>query len=674
MFLKKPYFWIGLMVLVILNSIGLWDNSLYIGGDVMVPIIPSNNLHKINMWFAGSDSLHYLHIFWYLYYYLLELIGFNSTIAQKLLILSSSLLSYSFCYLIYSEIFQKKLKNNDLSGSLLGIFYSITPVTLLIVPGYLPYYGIPIASFFLLRYLFTDKIIYTLLFSFSVNHFFFIDLPQPKILSLLPIFFVYLIVITFDLIKDWKILACKIFKLGVSFVFLNSFIFIPFVYSMFYGGIGKVAGSVSSHNGLADLGSASLFYISRFFNTSVFVGYEKVSDLVNSSLFNAWGFVLIFTVCYYLFFAKKENRIAKISVISGLCLIFFIFVSKGPNPPFGSIYQWIVNNIPVLRIFRTTANISIYSVFPYALLLTMALSKLLSQKLIGLVVLIHILIFGPILMGVRYYNRNSSPSTKGVLIPNSYYDISDYLDKNNSGGKILIISFPDGYVNKTWGYFGPDIISWMTRADLVYRSDLFGLSTQNNLDLSNVNSLGSINDLVGVDLVVIQKDSFGLDEKYSLDESLKKIKETENFVVLKKEHATIQQKDIVISKINNTKYIVKLENLAKGSLKTFSIPENFHKDWRIFPDMFSVYSLDNSHTGLKKLGETGMNSWALEIDKICSSNSQLCAYNQDGTAQITLTVEFWPQRLLYLGIIISTISTLSLLGLNFLTQKRKTRQ
>ncbi|MFA4880053.1 MAG: hypothetical protein WC650_00315 [Candidatus Doudnabacteria bacterium] len=48
------------------------------------------------------------------------------------------------------------------------------------------------------------------------------------------------------------------------------------------------------------------------------------------------------------------------------------------------------------------------------------------------------------------------------------------------------------------------------------------------------------------------------------------------------------------------------------------------------------------------------NSWWLDVQKICEQPSN-CIKNQDGSYDFALTVEFWPQRLFYLGLTISSI-------------------
>jgi len=50
------------------------------------------------------------------------------------------------------------------------------------------------------------------------------------------------------------------------------------------------------------------------------------------------------------------------------------------------------------------------------------------------------------------------------------------------------------------------------------------------------------------------------------------------------------------------------------------------------------------------------NSWTIDTDKICQANIDKCTKNPDGSYDFELTVEFWPQRLFYIGLAVSGIT------------------
>lgn len=55
------------------------------------------------------------------------------------------------------------------------------------------------------------------------------------------------------------------------------------------------------------------------------------------------------------------------------------------------------------------------------------------------------------------------------------------------------------------------------------------------------------------------------------------------------------------------------------------------------------------------------NGWLIDINEICK-NKKKCIQNPDGSYDIEMIVEFWPQRLFYLGLFISSFSLISFLG------------
>lgn len=68
------------------------------------------------------------------------------------------------------------------------------------------------------------------------------------------------------------------------------------------------------------------------------------------------------------------------------------------------------------------------------------------------------------------------------------------------------------------------------------------------------------------------------------------------------------------------------------------------------------------------------NSWIIDPQKICETEGSKCIKNPDGTYNMELVVEFWPQRLFYWGSIISGLTllgSLSYLTLIFIRNRKK---
>lgn len=134
-------------------------------------------------------------------------------------------------------------------------------------------------------------------------------------------------------------------------------------------------------------------------------------------------------------------------------------------------------------------------------------------------------------------------------------------------------------------------------------------------------------------------------------------------------------------KINPTEYRVVIENVKVAFPLIFS--ESFHSGWRIYPkknedpskklafisnNIHGSIQDDNLQSGrfwetwfeksqvseLSHLLVNGYaNAWLIDPNDLCIKNPEYCVKNTDGTYDIVLVLEFWPQRLIYFGGIIS---------------------
>lgn len=74
-----------------------------------------------------------------------------------------------------------------------------------------------------------------------------------------------------------------------------------------------------------------------------------------------------------------------------------------------------------------------------------------------------------------------------------------------------------------------------------------------------------------------------------------------------------------------------------------------------------------------------LNAWYVDTEEFCVKQ-QNCTKNPDGSYDIEMTIEFWPQRWFYLGLLISgttfagCIGYLVFDGVRILRRKRKAKQ
>ena len=68
-FLRYWYYLLVIFPLVIFVY-SIQGHNFYIGGDVMVPLNPVNNIQRIFLWDNGIESFRYVGFFWFAFYYL----------------------------------------------------------------------------------------------------------------------------------------------------------------------------------------------------------------------------------------------------------------------------------------------------------------------------------------------------------------------------------------------------------------------------------------------------------------------------------------------------------------------------------------------------------------------------------------------------------------------------
>lgn len=137
-----------------------------------------------------------------------------------------------------------------------------------------------------------------------------------------------------------------------------------------------------------------------------------------------------------------------------------------------------------------------------------------------------------------------------------------------------------------------------------------------------------------------------------------------------------------INKISFTKTNFKFTNLKNDFF--LSARESFSPNWKLTANPVSSSFLDNFSPFTKQnIIETenirtnlNQNSWLVDLKYLCQEK-RICQENSDGTYNLELNVEFWPQRFLNLGLLISVftfaVALLTLIWLN-LGEKRQNSQ
>ncbi len=718
----------------------------------MFPLYGTDFFKKIFLWNSGGESLEYMHFFWYLYFGLLRQMGFSGYVAQKVLIVLLEVIGFLFSFLLYKELIPHKNSNEANKWAVLsGAIFTFSPIYFLLVTAYLPLYGFPVCLYLLVRYLKKKSFLLEIIYAFCLNFFLFIDLPQPKIIIIfVAVSFCLLLLISGTKgISIWK-LFFRFLNLNITALILNSWIILPYLYSVLYGSVANFSNNLASHHGTADMGSASLFYISRFFNLSLTTIYPIIGKYLLSVPFSIWSYLGWFIIAFGLS-VNNNFKTQKTKIMLLFFCLLFIFLAKGPNPPFGEIYTKLVVVVPIFRIFRTTSSVVLGSLVFYILLLPLTLSQISKKyhfKNLFTVFFIFTVLMGyPIILGQKYFNAEKKQvSGRGVKIPSEYFEVAKKIDNLDENYSILQLPFPDGYVLKNWDYFGADLVYWISTAPTLHRPDQPGLSLEKNslnLETFSQNNQFLLNN---VSHVLIQKDAsdspncnlsdlgkvvhtdsfFSLlevDKRYTypkiyvpnrylspknyqdigtlsfIDPELKKtlcVKVQNDFKIKASDSniAAVNIKDldllikdgvstdsaniseIVVKRINQTKYKVSIPNASDN----FSIVlnEKYNTGWKVYlsddkDNQSANNNLSESHRGVqyqkKDFFEPFLQDW-FKKPLVEEQNHYLAngygngwvissKKNSGNTTSLNIIIEYWPQRLLYLGLIISITFTFS---------------
>jgi len=465
------------IIIFSLFIISVWDNNFYVGGDLIFPLNPPNNFWKtFSIWDeenGGFSGFRYLLLFWELPFYLLSQLNIPPQIIIKIFIFSLYVCGFTFTILCYKTLFTKTKFDNLILAIISSFLFFLSASSLLVIPGAIPLYAFPICFYFILKYLENKNLFYVILFAFSVNISFFPDLNQGKLPAVFIASLLFLILIYHEIRKiSYRIIFKRLFVLIIISIVLNSFALLPFIYDEFGGGgaFSYYTKNVVVYDGNADLHTAALPFISRFFCSNLIDKVSPMGKFLASPIFIIWSFLLWLISLLGLLFVKDQKD-KKILYLLLIAVIFFIFWAKGPNPPFGNLYRYLLFNLPIFKFFRTTATIVIGGAIFYSFFTTLSAWHLFKAKykILLAILVVHLIIFHPVYLGYKLLNISTGGiGKKGFTIPPSYYELGTTLDNLECNRKILSLPWDNAYSTKLWGYYGQSLMSWITKKPFIH--------------------------------------------------------------------------------------------------------------------------------------------------------------------------------------------------------------
>ena len=519
-----------------------------------------------------------------------------------------------------------------------------------------------------------------------------------KVIFFVPMLFSILVfVFTKLLIKKCLVLDFKkIFFVSVSFLLLFAYVLIPLFFESFYN-IQNVT-SNSLQDSTAGLISGGFLY--QFLNYSSWVLYTPWGPRSSLSFYayylnNFYAAIFFSIYGVILFLLIKNKTFFKKTLPFLLILLMSIFFAKGPQPPFGNIFNYLVNHFPPLLVIRSPDNkFAIGICFAITVLILLILQFYKNKKILKylrlyflfiVIIVSYPLITGKAILGENIPGHSGSFSTE--VFP-EYKEIIDVLnqDKERSGVLIYPATNMPNLIHSGKIFIGKDILGIQSNKSFLYltypaltNTDLFKRLTDiySNFNFRLINEINAR-------YIIIRKDTY--EDKYNIDPNGFKIA-LENSEIsdklinnqylelykIKDEYYkpkiylanTSKDKRLSFSYISPVKYSLEIKNIRNIDQLVFL--ESYNKYWKIYPLKFETENnLDGFFSDLvylykKPIFDFGhktifgyANGWNIDTGDIINQyDNNYYKTNSDGSKNIKLLLYYKPQSFFYLGVAIS---------------------
>ncbi len=692
------------VVLLVLSAIPpLYSfGKLSVGYDTFIPFYPEHSLKMIWQWTDRYNGIYTLNLYsvWISVFLVLKKIGlsiYEATFVYQVLIFFLSGLG------IYKSFNLFNSRDSKLFGLVPAAFFIYSPYLLDHQLYQLGTIGIVWSIYIFLKFAVRKRLAFWDPIILSCSLLTIIDLPNPKYHFLLFVSFVCIVFFSYLLsIIDFEVIKRNV-KQYIWTLLLSSSIIFPFLYfgysfQAFNPYQISIKKDYAASGEAIDYGVALIHKMIRLFHTPNLPSQSV--EIINSALpfFSYYLLpILILGVFPFVIYKTSKNR-RKYFFLIYLLAVFFVFLSKGSNPPYGVFYEFLLS-VRQLVFMRTTAGIVIYAAIFYALIFGFLFEyfyhHVKSKFLTVLFFSILIIVYGfPYWSGLYYLSRvniTTKQGKYGITIPKDYFQAADFLKNRDSDSKIQIIPFVEGYQSNSWGYFGFVYYPWLfeqpvvsssqdtvegllqqntntkyivydksilkqkTFPEIVLPEDLLLIYSSKNLDIyqkkvgdytPHIYTSGNnlITDAIPHNLL----NQTGLKDKNSSIFSIN----NQQDLLLKIPEKVINKPKVRYRKINPTKYTVEVQNATETFPLIFT--ENFHPDWRLYlKNGRSLFApeIRDSHLLVNK----NFNAWLINPAELCKKFSG-CTHNEDGSYNFEFQIEFFPQRIANVGIIVSLVS------------------
>lgn len=515
-------------------------NLIAIGWDIIIPLNPVSNLKYLYTWTDLNNgivilsSLHFI----FLLYAFLQKLGLSLTSSQFIhTYLIHTIGALGMYYLAVTAF--KDHPRKKIIAILSSILYMFSPAMFNMYFAYSSFAFIP-----LILGLFTDGLSKKngIFYAMAIGIVFAAgNLPDPNprpfLITLAPL----ILFAFFTMVISGKVKKILIFLLTVFiYIFLiNCWYFLGFLLTALQNNnlMATAENIIYTYGGkLPDQDYSTIDRMFRLFNDGLNMPTPLLKTYLSNWLINLTNYLLPLLVFSSLFFIKNKSKNIVGKIVFFLLLgLLFIFLSKSSNAPFGNLYRLVLERIPVLRAFRTTAYLILCTAVSYSILAAYTIveikENLKKNPFLSLLIPVSLVILllvnsYPLLMGYPtlyefYSNKNLQ---RGRKIPESYYAFEKYLKSDESDVKILSLPLTFGYeaLKSDPNYYGIPLLPLIISKPLIgTRNFDFGNSNAAlteilEAEIITANSVAkNIAGMTNVKYLLLKRDASGIDPEYS---------------------------------------------------------------------------------------------------------------------------------------------------------------
>jgi len=469
-------------------------SNLIIRTDYEIPLSPSY-FFKIRFYtwdeiFSRESAISLTNLFpWCTYFYIFEKLGLSLILAEKILFyLFFTIPSLGMFFLVH-DLYSGKHRTE--AAFISALFYIMNLYTLQFrwpnaFMSHFIYAFFPLFFYFYHKGISTGKVKYGLYMGLT-SLFFTSSVSNPTYLVVVGLILFFYILLRGILEGEIKKKVKFTVVAAVIYFGIHSFWILPTLSTLtshfsgvFTEGIG--AGH-TMRSFLLENRKATIINVIRMLGHWGFFG-DHSGDLyfTFSKTYLKKPFLLISFLVPLLIFLSLIKKKKEILIFSTISLIG-IFLLKGVNPPFGGVYLYLWNNMPLFRIFRMQFDkFGMILSFSYSILIGIGFAVILDWMknvnknvsyfiYFSLILVLFCVYTFPFWTGDVIRPRTDILGGSRIQIPSYYQEAGDWFREQSEDFKVLKLPWR-GYtggpsISTTWGYVGSDFIKYYIQKPMV---------------------------------------------------------------------------------------------------------------------------------------------------------------------------------------------------------------